>query len=68
MLGRGTPRPNIFFAHIILFLNFAQIFYIETSIKMDIPAKYDAAASESKWYKYWTDNNFIGSKPDGRKP
>ena len=68
MLGRGTPRPNIFFAHIILFLNFAQIFYIETSIKMDIPAKYDAAASESKWYKYWTDNNFFGSKPDGRKP
>ncbi|MBR6178929.1 MAG: valine--tRNA ligase [Bacteroidales bacterium] len=35
---------------------------------MDIPAKYDAAASESKWYKYWTDNNFFGSKPDGRKP
>ena len=68
MLGRGTPRPNIFFAHIILFLNFAQIFYIETSITMDIPAKYDAAASESKWYKYWTDNNFFGSKPDGRKP
>ncbi len=35
---------------------------------MDIPAKYDAAASESKWYKYWTDNNFFGSKPDVRKP
>lgn len=35
---------------------------------MDIPAKYDASASESKWYKYWTDNNFFGSKPDGRKP
>ncbi len=35
---------------------------------MEIPAKYDAAASESKWYKYWTDNNFFGSKPDGRKP
>ena len=35
---------------------------------MEIPAKYDASASESKWYKYWTDNNFFGSKPDGRKP
>ena len=35
---------------------------------MEIPAKYDAATSEDKWYKYWTDNNFFGSKPDGRKP
>ena len=35
---------------------------------MEIPAKYDAATSEDKWYKYWTDNNFFGSKPDDRKP
>ena len=34
---------------------------------MEIPAKYDAAVSEEKWYQYWLDNKFFSSKPDGRK-
>ncbi len=35
---------------------------------MEIPAKYDAAQSEEKWYKYWNDNGLFHSEPDGRKP
>ncbi len=35
---------------------------------MEIPAKYDPAQSEEKWYKYWLDNKCFASKPDQRKP
>ena len=35
---------------------------------MEIPAKYDAAKCEDKWYKYWNDHGFFHSEPDGRKP
>ena len=35
---------------------------------MKIPAKYDAAQCEDKWYKYWNDHGFFHSEPDGRKP
>ena len=35
---------------------------------MEIPAKYDAAQSEEKWYKYWNDNGLFHSKPDERQP
>ena len=38
------------------------------NLKMEIPAKYDAAKSEEKWYKYWNDNGLFHSEPDGRKP
>ncbi|MDY6800240.1 MAG: valine--tRNA ligase [Bacteroidota bacterium] len=35
---------------------------------MDIPTKYDPSLTESKWYKYWMDNRFFHSEPDGREP
>ena len=34
---------------------------------MNIPAKYDAAKVEEKWYQYWMDNNYFNSKPDERE-
>ncbi len=34
---------------------------------MNIPAKYDAAKVEEKWYKYWMDNNYFHSEPDERE-
>jgi valyl-tRNA synthetase len=35
---------------------------------MEIPAKYEAATSEEKWYQYWNDNGFFHSEPDNRTP
>ena len=35
---------------------------------MEIASKYNPVAVEDKWYKYWLDNNFFASKPDGREP
>jgi valyl-tRNA synthetase len=35
---------------------------------MEIPAKYDPALTEDKWYKYWMDHKFFKSVPDNRKP
>jgi valyl-tRNA synthetase len=35
---------------------------------MEIPAKYNPAEVEDKWYKYWIDNNFFRSVPDNREP
>ncbi len=35
---------------------------------MELASKYDPKDVESKWYKYWIDNNLFGSKPDGREP
>ena len=35
---------------------------------MEIPSKYNPAAVEDKWYKYWMDNNYFHSEPDGREP
>ena len=34
---------------------------------MNIPAKYEAAKVEEKWYKYWMDNNYFNSEPDERE-
>jgi valyl-tRNA synthetase len=35
---------------------------------MEIPAKYNPAEVEDKWYKYWIDNNLFRSVPDNREP
>ena len=35
---------------------------------MDIAAKYDPKEVEQKWYKFWNENGFFRSKPDGREP
>ncbi len=35
---------------------------------MEIPAKYNPALTEDKWYKYWMENNFFHSEPDEREP
>ena len=34
----------------------------------EIPAKYNPAESEDKWYKYWMDKGFFRSVPDHREP
>ncbi len=33
---------------------------------MELPDKYDPSLAEDKWYKYWIDNRFFHSEPDGR--
>ncbi|MBU8891437.1 MAG: valine--tRNA ligase [Bacteroidales bacterium] len=35
---------------------------------MEIPAKYNPALTEEKWYKYWMDNDYFHSEPDDREP
>jgi valyl-tRNA synthetase len=35
---------------------------------MDIPSKYEPGKAENRWYKYWMDNGFFKSIPDGREP
>jgi valyl-tRNA synthetase len=35
---------------------------------MDIPSKYEPGKAESRWYKYWMENGFFRSIPDGREP
>ncbi len=35
---------------------------------MELASKYDPSDVESKWYKYWEDNDLFSSKPDGRPP
>ncbi|MFH2095934.1 MAG: class I tRNA ligase family protein, partial [Bacteroidota bacterium] len=35
---------------------------------MDIPAKYDPAEVEDKWYDYWLKNRFFEADPDDREP
>jgi len=35
---------------------------------MEVPAKYDPALTEDKWYKYWMDKGFFHSEPDEREP
>jgi valyl-tRNA synthetase len=37
-------------------------------IFMEISAKYDASKIEEKWYKYWIEKNYFGSRPDDREP
>ena len=34
---------------------------------MEIPAKYNPASVEDKWYSYWLDKNFFHSEPDERE-
>lgn len=35
---------------------------------VEIPAKYDPALTESKWYNFWLTNGFFKSVPDSREP
>ncbi|MFL9845111.1 valine--tRNA ligase [Flavobacterium rhizosphaerae] len=35
---------------------------------MSIPAQFNAKEAESKWYSYWTENNYFHSEPDNRTP
>jgi valyl-tRNA synthetase len=35
---------------------------------MDIPSKYEPGKAESRWYKYWMEQKFFSSVPDGREP
>lgn len=35
---------------------------------MELSAKYNPHEVEDKWYKFWTDNGFFHSTPDGREP
>lgn len=35
---------------------------------MEIPAKYNPALTEDKWYKYWMENKLFHSEPDEREP
>ncbi|MBQ9670817.1 MAG: valine--tRNA ligase [Prevotella sp.] len=35
---------------------------------MELASKYDSQLVESKWYKYWMDNNLFSSRPDSREP
>lgn len=34
----------------------------------EIPAKYEPAEKEDKWYRYWMENGFFHSEPDSREP
>ncbi|MGM9735276.1 MAG: valine--tRNA ligase [Candidatus Cryptobacteroides sp.] len=35
---------------------------------MELPAKYDPALTEDKWYAYWLEHKFFHSEPDEREP
>ena len=35
---------------------------------MEIPAKYNPALTEDKWYRYWMENKLFHSEPDEREP
>ena len=35
---------------------------------MEIPAFFDTAQAEQKWYQYWMDNEYFYSTPDHREP
>lgn len=35
---------------------------------MEIPAKYDPAGTEEKWYSYWLSHKLFHSEPDEREP
>ena len=35
---------------------------------MELPAKYNPAETEDKWYAYWLENKFFHSEPDEREP
>ena len=35
---------------------------------MELASKYDSQLVESKWYKYWMDNNLFSSRQDSREP
>ncbi len=35
---------------------------------MELPAKYNPAETEDKWYAYWLENKFFHSEPDSREP
>lgn len=42
--------------------------FIKPDKMTEIPAKYDPAEKEDKWYQYWLDNGFFHSEPDSREP
>lgn len=35
---------------------------------MELPKRFEPQEAESKWYKYWLDNGYFRSVPDGREP
>ncbi|MDR2847633.1 MAG: valine--tRNA ligase, partial [Bacteroidales bacterium] len=35
---------------------------------MELPSKYDPAATEDKWYAWWMEHKMFKSVPDGREP
>ncbi|MDR0814596.1 MAG: class I tRNA ligase family protein, partial [Bacteroidales bacterium] len=35
---------------------------------MELPSKYDPAATEDKWYAWWMEHKMFKSAPDGREP
>jgi len=41
---------------------------LEKDLQMEIATKYDPSQVEDKWYKYWNENKFFHSVPDGREP
>ena len=37
-------------------------------MKKELETRYNPAAAEEKWYKFWMDNKFFHSEPDHRTP
>jgi valyl-tRNA synthetase len=35
---------------------------------MELPAQYNPAETEERWYSHWTDRGYFHSEPDGREP
>ena len=35
---------------------------------VELPAKFEAARVESKWYSYWQEKNYFHSEPNDKKP
>ena len=56
-------------ANVTYFFNFAVHYFIrkQTTV-MEIPSKYEPGKAEEKWYRYWLENGFFRSRPDGREP
>ena len=40
---------------------------LKCNYSMEIPAKYNPASVEDKWYSYWLENKFFHSEPDERE-
>jgi len=57
-------------ANPLSFYNFATSVFntIYLICMQEIPAKYNPALTEDKWYAYWEGNGFFRSEPDEREP